>query len=47
LAQRLSYAVIVALDESDLRSTGVITGGSAVALGLPDDFHPRKTPQKS
>lgn len=44
-ANGISYAVIDALDEADLRTIGkaaagqkLITGGSGIALGLPDNF---------
>ncbi len=45
IARGVSYGVIDALDEDDLRTIGraaadhaLITGGSGVALGLPDNF---------
>lgn len=48
IAQGISYGVIDALDESDLRAIGraaadhrLITGGSGIALGLPDNFRAR------
>lgn len=48
IAEGASYAVIDALDESDLRVIGkaaadhkLITGGSGIALGLPDNFRSR------
>ncbi|MBT0958995.1 four-carbon acid sugar kinase family protein [Alphaproteobacteria bacterium KMM 3653] len=48
IAEGLSYAVIDALDEIDLRTIGkaaadhkLITGGSGIALGLPDNFRAR------
>lgn len=48
IAEGISYAVIDALDESDLRTIGkaaadhkLITGGSGIALGLPDNFRAR------
>ena len=44
-AAGISYAVVDALDESDLRTIGracadlpLVTGGAGVALGLPDNF---------
>src|SRR4051812_15763817 len=44
-ARGVSYAVVDALDESDLRTIGtacanfsLVTGGAGVALGLPDNF---------
>ena len=44
-AAGVSYAVVDALDESDLRAVGtacsslsLVTGGAGVALGLPDNF---------
>ncbi len=47
-ADGISYAVIDALDEADLRTIGkaaadhkLITGGSGIALGLPDNFRAR------
>ena len=48
ITEGISYAVIDALDESDLRTIGkaaedhsLITGGSGIALGLPDNFRAR------
>ncbi|MEP3330679.1 3-oxo-tetronate kinase [Sedimentitalea sp.] len=48
IADGISYAVIDALDESDLRTIGkaaadhkLITGGAGIALGLPDNFRAR------